>query len=149
MAFVPANSADPSVPAVGCENTARGAGVVGTISSSRFLWFFRMVVSVIMLLAVCGAPGANLGVEAALAASAQAPTNTGALLFYEATSGGGATARLDGTGKYTYVGSLSGFSTQWTHVVATAGGGVLFYDASTGNGATARLDNAGKYTYVG
>ena len=69
------------------------------------------------------------------------------LLFYNAANGQGGTARLDGAGKYQFVGGLSGFGA-WTHIVGTAGGGVLFYNASTGDGATARIDSAGAYQFV-
>jgi len=72
----------------------------------------------------------------------------GSLLFYNAGSGEGATARLDSAGNYEFVGGISGFATRWTHITGTAGGGVLFYNASTGLGATAQLDNAGNYSFV-
>jgi hypothetical protein len=73
----------------------------------------------------------------------------GRLLFYNAQSGLGAVSLLDSAGNYTFVGSIPGFSTGWTHIVGTASGGVLFYNASTGLGATARIDSAGNYTFVG
>ena len=71
------------------------------------------------------------------------------VLFYNAASGEGATARLDNAGNYTFVGNIPGFSKGWTHIVGTAGGGLLFYNAASGEGATARLDNAGNYTFFG
>ena len=71
------------------------------------------------------------------------------LLFYNAETGDGATAVLDGAGNYTFVASIPGFATGWTHITGTASGGVLFYNASTGLGATAVLDGAGNYTFVG
>ncbi|HVH97526.1 MAG TPA: hypothetical protein VM869_02405, partial [Enhygromyxa sp.] len=69
-------------------------------------------------------------------------------LFYDATTGLGATATLDGDGTYGYVGSIPGFSTGWDQIVGTDQGGLLFYDADTGAGATATLDIAGNYAYV-
>ena len=56
------------------------------------------------------------------------------LLFYNAETGDGATAVLDGAGNYTFVASIPGFATGWTHITGTASGGVLFYNASTGLG---------------
>jgi hypothetical protein len=149
MAPVTQNSEDPRVPAVRGESTAGGDGLVGATSRSVFLWSFRAVVSVAMLLAVCGAKGLNFGDEEVLAATSQPPRSTSALLFYNAASGESATARLDGAGTYTFVGSLSGFARGWSRITGVSTGGVLFYNASTGEGATARLDNAGTYTFVG
>jgi len=88
------------------------------------------------------------------AAAAQEPTgpspfgSSSALLFYNAASGEGATARLDSAGTYGFVGSIPGFAKGWTHITGTANGGLLFYNASTGDGATARIDSAGTYTFV-
>jgi hypothetical protein len=72
----------------------------------------------------------------------------GGVLFYNAATGEGATARLDGAGNYQFVGALSGFG-RWTHVTGTASGGVLFCNVETGEGATAQLDGAGNYQFVG
>jgi len=72
----------------------------------------------------------------------------GKILFYNAADGLGATARLDAGGNYTFVSTLPGFATGWTHIVGASNGGVLFYNASTGLGATARLDAGGNYTFV-
>jgi hypothetical protein len=42
-------------------------------------------------------------------------TSNGSVLFYNASTGSGATAHIDAAGNYTFVSSLSGFS-PWTHV---------------------------------
>jgi hypothetical protein len=76
------------------------------------------------------------------------PEIGGKILFYNVATGLGATARLDASGNYTFITSIPGFSTGWTHIVGTSNGGVLFYNASTGDGATARLDADGNYTFV-
>jgi len=73
----------------------------------------------------------------------------GKILFYNAGSGEGAIARLDGPANYTFVSSIPGFARGWTQVVGASNGAVLFYNASTGAGATARIDNAGNYSFVG
>jgi hypothetical protein len=39
-----------------------------------------------------------------------------AVLFYNSSSGEGATARLDNAGNYTFVGAIEGFSKDWTHI---------------------------------
>ena len=80
---------------------------------------------------------------------AQQQSNTiPTLLFYNNSTGEGATALLNSAGKYQYVGSISGFG-RWTHITSANQGSLLFYNASTGEGATARLDSAGNYQYVG
>jgi hypothetical protein len=38
------------------------------------------------------------------------------LFFYNAASGLGATALLDGAGNYQFVSSISGFARDWTHI---------------------------------
>jgi V8-like Glu-specific endopeptidase len=95
--------------------------------------------------------GHNFGVRItsiiAQSPTLQLLTNRG-LLFYNAATGEGATSRIDAAGNYTFVGSISGFSTDWTHIVGASNGGVLFYSASTGLGATATIDTAGNYTFV-
>ena len=73
----------------------------------------------------------------------------GALFFYNASTGLGATATLDGQGKYLYIGDIPGFAKRWTHIVSTSDGALFFYNASTGLGATATLDGQGKYHYIG
>src|SRR6516164_3666150 len=70
------------------------------------------------------------------------------LLFYNSSSGEGATARLDSAGTYTFVKAIEGFSKGWTHIAGTFSGGVLFYNAASGEGATAVV-RAGDYTFVG
>jgi hypothetical protein len=76
-------------------------------------------------------------------------TSQSGLLFYNASTGEGATATLDSIGNYSFVGAISGFSKGWTHITGTEFGGVLFYNASTGEGATATLDSNGNYSFVG
>ncbi|WP_422851004.1 serine hydrolase [Bacillus thuringiensis] len=61
---------------------------------------------------------------------------TGKLLFYNSANGTCATAQLDANGNYTFVDSVSGLATGWTHVTGTP----IFYNASTGDGANDRLD---------
>jgi hypothetical protein len=73
----------------------------------------------------------------------------GGLLFYNASTGDGASARLDAAGNYGFVGNIPGFARGWTHIVAANVGSLLFYNATNGAGATARLDSAGRYTFVG
>jgi hypothetical protein len=41
--------------------------------------------------------------------------SNGAVLFYNASTGVGASARIDPAGNYTFVRSIPGFST-WTHI---------------------------------
>jgi hypothetical protein len=44
--------------------------------------------------------------------------NACGLLFY-AENGEGRTARLDNSGKYTFVGNISGFSKGWTNIAGS------------------------------
>jgi hypothetical protein len=43
-------------------------------------------------------------------------TASGGVLFYNASTGDGATARIDSAGTYQFVGSISGFARGWTHI---------------------------------
>ena len=70
------------------------------------------------------------------------------LLFYNAASGDGATARLDGAGNYQFVSSIRDSHAEWIYIAGASNGSMLFYNASTGNGATAWLDSAGNYQFV-
>jgi hypothetical protein len=72
-----------------------------------------------------------------------------AFFFYNASKGLGATATLNGEGKYNFVSEIPGFATGWDRMIGTVDGGILFYNSSTGLGATATLDNAGHYKFVG
>ena len=74
-----------------------------------------------------------------------AGASNGSMLFYNASTGNGATAWLDSAGNYQFVSAIPGFALGWTHVVSANGGSLLFYNAATGQGATARLDSAGNY----
>jgi hypothetical protein len=38
------------------------------------------------------------------------------VLFYNASTGEGATARIDNAGTYQFVGLISGFAQGWTHI---------------------------------
>src|SRR5262249_44375008 len=64
-----------------------------------------------------------------------ASADTDVLLFYNASTGAGATAKIDSSGNYTFIGNVSGFSRGWTHLTAVNRGALLFYNASTGAGA--------------
>ena len=86
MRYIPSNSAGYSTPAFARKATARQAGGIGTRSHASYRWAVQLVVVVAMMLAFTGSKAAS---------AAQSPTGTGALLFYDAVSGEGATARLD------------------------------------------------------
>jgi hypothetical protein len=62
------------------------------------------------------------------------------VFLFDANQGTGVIARVDGTGAYTQTDSISGFTTNWTHVAATTDGGLFFYDKINGIGATATVD---------
>jgi hypothetical protein len=66
------------------------------------------------------------------------------LLFYKASDGEIATARLETNGTFTGLKS-GGVNPNWTHIV-TAGRELLFYKASDGEIATARLEADGIFT---
>ena len=72
----------------------------------------------------------------------------GGVLFYAQGTGKGATAVVDGQGRYRFVEAVPGFSPRWTHIVGVGGGRLLLYEQRTGKGATALLDGAGRYRFV-
>ena len=63
------------------------------------------------------------------------------LLFYNAQTGAGAIAKLQGDEVVTVKSYAQGaFSPRWTHVSATSGNTVLFYDAARGSAGEGQLD---------
>jgi hypothetical protein len=89
--------------------------------------FFGVSLSVLLAVVSAGANsgfnewatlpfGPTVGNEEVVASILQRRASTSALLFYNAGSGIGATARLDGAGNYTFVASISRYSTDWTHI---------------------------------
>lgn len=106
-----------------------------------------IVSSRLMRLAVCALfVCASLTALAPTGLSQSGPTSP--LFFYNAASGLGATALLDGAGNYQFVRAVPGFARGWTHVAGASNGALFFYNAFTGNGATARIDSAGNYQFV-
>jgi hypothetical protein len=68
------------------------------------------------------------------------------LLFYNKNTGTGYISSLEATGTYASNRSISGLSTQWTHITSLRNGAILFYNKANGVAAIARLERDGTYS---
>ena len=67
------------------------------------------------------------------------------ILFYNNTNGEGASGKLDSTGSFVTLRSLSGFRLNWSHIIRVGDCVFLFYDSVTGAGAIGRLEVDGSF----
>ncbi len=67
------------------------------------------------------------------------------ILFYDSTTGDGASGKLDSEGSFATLKSLSGFKLNWSHIVRVGDCLFLLYNSVTGGGAIGRLDGDGSF----
>ncbi len=75
-------------------------------------------------------------------------TNSGGLLFYDASIGEGASASIDPARGYRFGAVISGFTREWNNITPYGEEFVLFYKRENGVAALSRVDGAGRYEFI-